>query len=82
MVGTEEIEKRIRKDISIFSDNIKKANGITLTPDEKRVVELSKMYASDSESWLRKGDLYTSFSSISYAHGLLDSILKIKHLQE
>lgn len=40
------------------------------------------MYAQDSEAFLKKGDIYTSFASIAYAHGLLDSILKMKHLQE
>lgn len=76
------IEERIRKDISLFSDSIKKTEKAELSSEEKRVVELSRMYAKDAESWLSKGDFYTSFSSIAYAHGLLDSILKIKHLKE
>ncbi|MCL5419701.1 MAG: DUF357 domain-containing protein [Candidatus Marsarchaeota archaeon] len=44
------------------------------------IVSLAEMYASDSEAWLRKKDYYTSFCSIAYAHGLLDSILKLRHL--
>ncbi len=82
MIATEEIERRIRKDISIFSENIRKLETARLSEGESRIVELSKMYAKDSESWLAKGDYYTSFSSVSYAHGLLDSILKLKHLME
>lgn len=42
-----------------------------------RVLELSKMYAKDSKSFLDKGDLYTSFSCIGYAHGLLDALREI-----
>ena len=80
MVATEEIEKRIRKDILLFSESLKKIDDAELGGGEKKVVELSKMYAQDSESWLEKGDLYTSFSSISYAHGLLDAVLKMKRI--
>ncbi len=76
------VRRRIEKDISIFSSNIKLIRNADLTPIEQHVVELSEMYAKDSESWLEKGDYYTSFSSISYAHGLLDSILKIKGMSE
>ncbi len=82
MVATEEIEKRIRKDILLFSESLKKINGAELSEGERKIVELSAMYAKDSESWLKKGDLYTSFSSISYAHGLIDAILKLKHITE
>ena len=35
------------------------------------------MYAKDSQSFLDKGDLYTSFASINYAHGLLDAVKAI-----
>jgi hypothetical protein len=42
-----------------------------------RVIELSKMYAKDSKSYLDKKDFYTSFSCISYAHGLLDALKDI-----
>ena len=82
MVATEEIEKRIRKDIALFSDSIGKASAVQLSGDELRIVDLARMYAKDSEAWLAKGDMYTSFSSIAYAHGLLDSILKLKHAIE
>lgn len=72
------VVKRISKDIAMFHENIKLIEA--KMPLDKRigeVVELSKMYASDSQSYLNKNDLYTSFSCISYAHGLLDAVLKI-----
>ena len=75
----EEIERRIAKDIRIFDDNIKQTAELNLSSGEKKVVELAKMYASDSASWLKKKDYYTSFSSIAYAHGLLDAVFKIKN---
>jgi hypothetical protein len=82
VVATEDIEKRIRKDIALFSYSLEKTSTIQLSGDESRVVELAKMYAKDAEAWLAKGDMYTSFSSIAYAHGLMDSILKLKHVIE
>ena len=77
-----EIQERIEIDIGKFDASLKKISGIALEGKEKEIVELAKMYASDSGAWLKKGDLYTSFSSIAYAHGLMDSILKIHGLIE
>lgn len=74
-----DIENRIRKDINMFNENIKNAEAIDFSENMrmKQVVELSKMYASDANSYLEKNDLYTSFSCISYAHGLLDAVIEI-----
>lgn len=72
-----EIKERIEKDIRIFDENILKVDRGKLGKNQLKVVELSEMYARDSRSWLEKGDYYTSFSSIAYAHGLLDAVLKI-----
>lgn len=72
-----EIEERVRKNIAIFRENEKRASGLVLEEREIRVVDLAKMYASDTEAWMKKGDFVTAFSSIEYAHGLLDAILKI-----
>ena len=71
----EDIKKRIEKDILLFNENIK-----SVSSKDKllaRVIELSEMYAKDSKSYLDKGDFYTSFSCISYAHGLLDAVKEI-----
>ena len=76
------LRERIEVDLEKFSDSVSKAKSLELTKEESDIFELSKMYAQDSKSWLDKGDLDTSFSSISYAHGLLDAVLKIKHAIE
>ncbi|MCL5433621.1 MAG: DUF357 domain-containing protein [Candidatus Marsarchaeota archaeon] len=72
--STLNIKKRIEKDITMFYTNLSKLEEIK---DEKslKVIELAKMYASDAKSYIDKNDYYTSFSCISYAHGLLDAIL-------
>ncbi len=73
-----DLEERVRKTVSLFKENIKLIDGVALTKDEKHIVDLAKMYASDTEAWIKKKDYVTAFSSIEYAHGLLDAVLKIK----
>jgi hypothetical protein len=71
------IENRIEKDIRMFNESVAK---VAVPKDDKsitRVVDLSRMYASDARSYLDKKDFYTAFSCISYAHGLLDAIKEI-----
>lgn len=72
-VGDSDIKKRIEKDIISFYSNLEGMGG---PGDAKaaKLVELAKMYASDAKSYLSKGDLYTSFSCISYAHGIIDAV--------
>ena len=71
----ESARKRIEKDIALFYKNIE----LIKSEDKSviRVLELSRMYAKDSKSFLDKGDFYTSFASINYAHGLLDAVKEI-----
>lgn len=71
------IEERILKDIEIFDQNIRKVEKEKMDKKQRKIVELAEMYAKDSRSFFDKKDYYTSFSSIAYAHGLLDSIIKL-----
>jgi len=75
-----ELVDRVKKTISLFNDNARMLNGVKLSNEENTIVELAKMYASDSESWMEKGDYVTAFSGIEYAHGLLDAVLRIKRI--
>lgn len=71
-----DIEERVKKSLTIFDANIKKIGKFELNEKERKVVDLAKMYASDTNSWIKKSDFVTAFSSIEYAHGLLDAIIK------
>lgn len=71
------IEERILKDIDIFNVNIKDIDIKKIDPKQRKIIELAEMYAKDSKAFFEKKDYYTSFSSIAYAHGLLDSIRKL-----
>ena len=75
MDDVNQIKTRIEKDISMFYSNMGK---LKQGETGKKVVEMSEMYAKDSKSYLDKQDYYTSFSCISYAHGLLDAVISIR----
>ena len=70
------IRARIEKDIAMFDTSVASVNAADEA--QRKVVEMSKLYARDSRSYLEKGDYYTSFSCISYAHGLLDAIKSLR----
>ncbi len=74
--GSDDIRRRIEKDIELFNKNVASIKGSD--KNVSRILELSQMYAKDSKSYLDKGDFYTSFSCISYAHGLLDAIRELQ----
>ena len=68
---------RIEKDIVMFEENLSQLNNEDLLVAQKKTVELAKQYYKDSKYYLEKKDYFTAFGCINYAHGLLDSILKI-----
>ena len=74
-----EIDERVRKTMILFNDNLRSIKEDELSKKELEVVEMAKMYASDAEAWVKKGDYVTAFSGIEYAHGLLDAIRKIRN---
>lgn len=69
------MRKRIEKDIAMFENSI----GTIDAEDAAslHVLESAMNYASDAKSYLGKEDLYTAFSCISYAHGLLDALKEL-----
>lgn len=67
---------RIEKDIVMFEDNISQINDKKLTEAQEKTVELAKQYYEDTKYYLDKGDFFTAFGCINYAHGLLDAIIK------
>ncbi|OJI08008.1 MAG: hypothetical protein BK997_01325 [Candidatus Micrarchaeum sp. ARMAN-1] len=65
----------------MFRDSLELISGTKLDGKMSSVVEMAKLYASDAQSYLDKGDILTAFSCISYAHGLMDSILSLVGLK-
>jgi len=64
---------RIKKDIAMFEENIKKTK---TQKNQKKIIELANQYFEDSKYYLEKKDFFTAFGCINYAHGLLDAIIK------
>ncbi|MGC8687734.1 MAG: DUF357 domain-containing protein [Candidatus Micrarchaeia archaeon] len=84
MSNVASVEERILKDIALFAESRKKVENYFKNQDPKikKIIELSEMYASDAKSYFEKGDNCTSFSCISYAHGLLDAIKELEGISD
>ncbi len=67
---------RIKKDIALFEDNIAELDSLSLDGNEKEVVDNAKRYYEDTKYYLKKGDFFTAFGCINYAHGLVDGLKK------
>jgi hypothetical protein len=67
---------RIKKDIVMYEENIKKTKKINLTDAQKKTLELASQYYQDSKYYYDKKDYFTAFGCINYAHGLLDAVIK------
>jgi hypothetical protein len=65
---------RIKKDIELFTQNIKEIDSIDLDENQIEIVHRAKSYFADTQYYLDKGDFITSFGCITYAHGLIDAI--------
>ena len=80
MGGDKNTIERIKKDIELFTKNIKEIETIKLDDRENDVIERAKSYFEDTKYYLKTGDLITSFGCITYAHGLLDATRLIHNL--
>jgi len=61
------IEERIKKDIELFELNYIKVRN-------EKVKDMAIRYYNDAKYYLSKGDYYTAFGCINYAHGLIDAL--------
>ena len=75
----QEIGDRIMKDIEKFNANAKILQEAELDEKEMEILRTAKDYCEDAKSWLDKKEFYNAFASVSYAHGLLDSLLKLNN---
>ena len=66
--------ERIKKDITLFEESVTELDSLSRAINEEEVIELAKGYYEDTKYYLEKGDYFTAFGCINYAHGLLDGI--------
>jgi len=70
--------ERIKKDIALFEEGMVQLDSLSLATYEEKVVDQAKRYYEDTKYYLEKGDYFTAFGCINYAHGLIDGIKKMK----
>ncbi len=75
---TEDSRKRILSDITQFDESVREVGRRKrkLTPELLDNVQRAKNYRNDAEYFLKKGDLFTAWGAINYAHGILDAVRK------
>ena len=62
-----ELEKRVQKDIELFTKNCGEV-------EESIVKSMARKYYEDALYYMEKKDYVTAFGCIAYAHGLIDAI--------
>mgnify|MGYP001028755391 CR=1 FL=1 len=70
--------ERIKKDIALFEESVVELDSLSLDANEEKVVEHATRYYEDTKYYLGKGDYFTAFGCINYAHGLIDGIKRLK----
>lgn len=70
--------ERIKKDVALFEQSLVELDSLLLTDNEAVVVDHAKRYYEDTKYYLEKGDYFTAFGCINYAHGLIDGIKRRK----
>ena len=74
--------ERIKKDIALFEESVAELDSLSLTGNEEEVVEHARRYYEDTKYYLEKGDYFTAFGCINYAHGLIDGIKERNGVEE
>jgi hypothetical protein len=70
--------ERIKKDIALFEESMVELDSVSRGSYEEKVVDQAKRYYEDTKYYLEKGDYFTAFGCINYAHGLIDGLKKLK----
>lgn len=70
--------ERIKKDIALFEASMVELDSLSLAVHEEKVVDQARRYYEDTKYYLEKGDYFTAFGCINYAHGLIDGLKKMK----
>lgn len=72
------IKPMTQEDTTLFEGSMIELNSLLPIGDGEGVVDIAKRYYEDTKYYLEKGDYFTAFGCINYAHGLIDGIKKRK----
>jgi len=73
-------KEKIERYFRITSEALEKARKSMVNEkeeDAKEIIEMVENYLSDAEYFEKKGDLVNAFGAINYAHGWLDSGVRL-----
>lgn len=57
-----------------FSESLREVESKKVPESANATLERAKSYYSDTLHFVEKGDLFTAWGTINYAHGLLDAV--------
>ncbi|MEM4389984.1 MAG: DUF357 domain-containing protein [Candidatus Micrarchaeia archaeon] len=78
MAGRSE-RQRVLSDIEEFEES---ASRVETGTEGEAVLELARRYARDARYFLEKGDAFTAWGCINYAHGLIDALRDLRSRQK
>jgi len=74
-------EQRIEKDLREFAASVREVEEARPPEELKENIERARNYYEDSKYFYEKGDLFTAWGTINYAHGVLDAVRRSMGLE-
>lgn len=79
MIKLTELKEKLEKSMKITEDALERSE----VEDEEgeQLMEFIEDYYKDSKHYRDQGDLETALEAVSYAHGILDAGVLLKHIK-
>lgn len=74
-------EERVKKDLREFEESMREVEKAKPPAALQENLARAKNYYNDSKYFLEKGDLFTAWGTINYAHGILDAVRRVMGLK-
>jgi hypothetical protein len=65
---------RVEKDLKEFTESLREVEEAKPPESLRENIERAKNYYKDAVYFLEKGDVFTAWGTINYAHGVLDAV--------
>ena len=74
-------KERIEKDLREFAESLHEIEEAKPPENLRENIERAKNYYKDAVYFLEKGDTFTAWGTINYAHGVLDAVRRSMGLE-
>jgi len=64
-----------------FEESIREVEKAKPPKEMQENLQRARNYANDARYFLEKGDLFTAWGTINYAHGVLDAVRRVMGLE-